>query len=223
MTARDAMDSLLDRVARRLRAHLLRDPFLLALQRWHRDRGDETLRLEFPLTSDSLVFDIGGFHGAWAHEIHRRYRCRIDIFEPMPRCVEALRARFAGEAKIRIFPWALSDASGPVTFYDCAEGSGAFVRRGAAEIRCEKKDVAEVLAAASGDIDLVKINIEGGEYQLLPALLRNGIERIRCLVIQFHNFIPDAEGRRREIRERLSRTHHEQWCYPFVWESWVRK
>ena len=216
------MDRLLERVVRRFRAHILRDPFLLALQRWRRDGGDDTLRLEFPLTPESLVFDVGGFRGDWAHEIRRRYGCRIDIFEPMPAFLAELRTRFAGEAGIRIFPWALSDASGPVTFYEWADASGAQHRRGAAAIRCEKKDVAEVLAALRGDVDLMQINIEGGEYEVLPALARGGIERVRRLLVQFHNFVPDAAARRREIRAALARTHREEWCYPFVWEAWVR-
>lgn len=73
-------------------------------------------------------------------------------------------------------------------------------------------------------IDLMKINIEGGEYELLHALLDDPdmIKGIRYLQIQFHDFIPDAKEMRAEIRRRLSETHELMWDFPFIWESWQR-
>ena len=73
-------------------------------------------------------------------------------------------------------------------------------------------------------IDLLKINIEGPEFQLLPYIISNDIVRhIENIQVQFHDFYPNVISLREEIRHNLSKTHIEKWNYPFVWESWSAK
>ena len=41
--------------------YILKDEFTIEVKKWFADRGDQTLRLEYPeLNSDSIVFDVGG-------------------------------------------------------------------------------------------------------------------------------------------------------------------
>jgi hypothetical protein len=78
-------------------------------------------------------------------------------------------------------------------------------------------------------IDLMKINIEGGEYELLEHMIEKDlIGMVDQFIIQFHNKdlglnIYKAKERRDEIRKALSKTHKEVWCEPFIWEKWVKK
>jgi hypothetical protein len=70
-------------------------------------------------------------------------------------------------------------------------------------------------------IDLMKINIEGGEFDVLPSLIKSGdISKVKNLQVQFHNFVEDAVNKRRLIRGNLEKTHSEMWNYEFIWESW---
>ena len=39
---------------------------------WVRDRGDQTLRLDYDLAAASIVFDLGGYEGQWASDIFGR-------------------------------------------------------------------------------------------------------------------------------------------------------
>lgn len=48
------------RISYLFKAYVLRDKFLLAHIRWVKDRGDETLRLEYALDRNSIVIDGGG-------------------------------------------------------------------------------------------------------------------------------------------------------------------
>ncbi len=49
-------------------------------------------------------------------------------------------------------------------------------------------------------IDLMKINIEGGEYDLLEHLLDSGfVKNIENIQVQFHAFVPNAEERLHKI------------------------
>ena len=87
------------------------------------------------------------------------------------------------------------------------------------------RDVVGVLDELNLDhVDLCKVNIEGGEYDLFDRLIETDwLSRIRILLIQFHEWHPNAYTRRRVIRRAFSRTHDEVWNYPFVWEMWRRR
>ena len=64
--------TILAKLRRMFRQYILRDDFLIELARWYTDRGDETLRLDYPsLNKDSIVFDIGGYVGDFAYDINK--------------------------------------------------------------------------------------------------------------------------------------------------------
>ena len=74
------------------------------------------------------------------------------------------------------------------------------------------------------EIALLKINIEGGEYDLLDELIASGIiGRIRNIQVQFHDFIEESDDRMAEITNRLSATHKTTFSYRYVWDNWERK
>jgi FkbM family methyltransferase len=193
--------------------------------RWFADRGDETLRLDYPLDRNSVVFDLGGYKGDFAHDISARYDCQVYLFEPVREFYETCRDRFAGKDNIRCFHFGLSSQDG--TFQISNEDNGSSIVKGNAsggeEVRVESftQFVADHGIPA---IDLIKINIEGGEYDVLPQVISSGfIGKTRFLQIQFHDFIEAAVQKRDAIRRDLARTHRESWNYPFVWESWEIK
>ena len=71
----------------------------------------------------------------------------------------------------------------------------------------------------------MKINIEGGEYDLLDSLISADIvQSIANIQVQFHDFlIKDAKEKMRKIQEKLSLTHEPTYQYEFVWENWKIK
>jgi len=73
-------------------------------------------------------------------------------------------------------------------------------------------------------VHFMKINIEGGEYDLLEHLLESGfISSITNIQVQFHDFVPNAEVQMNKIQHELSKTHSLTYQYPFVWENWQKK
>ena len=73
-------------------------------------------------------------------------------------------------------------------------------------------------------INLMKINIEGGEFELLNILIESQtIKIIENILVQFHSFVKNAERKRIKIQSRLNKTHSITFEYPFVWENWVLK
>lgn len=220
--------SLLEKIVRKgknlYRREVLRDGPLLEAKRWFRDDGDNNLRLNYDLNSDSVVVDIGGYIGDFAQQIHDRYGASVYLFEPVPafhaRCVQ----RFGSTPKVHSFCYGLGSTAGVFQISDDADASSFFAKGKGGQIDAEVRSIAEVLEKlAISRIDLLKINIEGGEYDVLPALIRSGwIPRIRNIQVQFHTVGDDYEGARNSIRDELAKTHRETWCYKFVWENWER-
>lgn len=203
------------------RAVLLREA---SVARWYRDGAQDTLRLQFPLRGDSLVWDVGGYEGGWTAELVERYGCRVEVFEPVDRFARTLRARFEGDDRVRVHQAALGGSERTALIELDADGSTLRGSgRGATE-EVRVLDVAEQLRRTPSDVDLAMINIEGAEYELLDRLIATGgIARFKRLLVQFHPDGKSASRRMKQIQRRLSTTHELLWSYPFVWETWLRR
>lgn len=194
-------------------------------RRWYADDGDRTRRLDYPLGPDATVLDIGAYDGAWAAGVLAKFGAEIEIFEPVPAFVARIRERFAHNPRVRIHEYGLASADREESISLEEGGSSTVIAGPEASERqtITLRNAAAVLRDLGRDsYDLVKINIEGGEYELLDHLLNEDlVRRFRFLQIQFHPDAPSAERRREAIEEGLARTHDLQWRYPWVWESWA--
>lgn len=190
---------------------------------WFLANGDETLRLQYKdLNHESIVFDLGGYKGQWSSDIFARYCCEIYCFEPVREFATAIEEKFLRNPKIHVFPYGLAEQTKSATISNSADGSSIFTGNGQENIQLIK---ASTFFKENNikKIDLIKINIEGGEYDLLDHLIESGsIAMINNLQIQFHNFFPEAKHRMQAIQTNLSRTHAITWQYEFVWENWKK-
>jgi FkbM family methyltransferase len=195
----------------------------MAFQRWREVNGDKTLRLEYELDRRSLVLDVGGYEGQWASDIFSRYLCAIHVFEPVPDFADAIERRFASNDAIKLHRVALGAKAGEAKLSISGDGSSLHLQTDK-EVLVRVVTLEEIVAAEGiDDIALMKINIEGAEYDLLDHLTASGlVRRVRNLQVQFHDFVQDAECRKKAIQSRLRETHKLTYEYPFVWESWER-
>lgn len=196
-------------------------------RQWYADHGDETLRLDYDLDPGSLVLDAGGYRGNFAADIFCRFGCRIEVFEPVGPFAEASERRFAHNPLVTVHRFGLGGESRGDSILVDEGASSAVLAPVGVEAKREKIEIRDVVEVIDGldreEIDLLKVNIEGGEFELLERLLSAGrASAIRHLQIQFHPRVPDAQSRRRAIQEGLSATHRQMWDYPWIWESWER-
>lgn len=216
---------IINKIKRFLRLYLLLDKQQRAVSRWFAHKGDTTLRLNYQLDKNSVVFDLGGYKGDFAYKIYNRYHCMIYVFEPVKKFYEEIKIRFANNEKVKVFNFGLSNTNQmmPINLDDDATSVYAGDTKNKEEI--ELRDIDAFLNAEKiSHIDLLKINIEGGEFDVLPRLIENNwITKIDNLQIQFHIFVKDAIKKRNQIRQAFRKTHSLTYDFYFIWENWQRK
>lgn len=171
----------------------------------------EHLRYEHDLKPEDVVIDLGAYRGEWAREIRARYGCCVICVEPTDsidgwECEAIKKAAWIFDGKLRF--------------------GGAFYYTSAFEDQTHEFECFDInsLLSRFDEIALLKINIEGAEYDLLTHIIDNGlIARIERIQVQFHL----TEGQESEahydlVVDSLRATHTVEWRYPFCWESWRR-
>lgn len=191
---------------------------------WIADEGDKTLRLNYSLDENSIVFDLGGFKGKWTENIADKYKSNIYIFEPVNEFYNNIKNKFNTNPKIKPFKFGLGANSEHIKICLTKDSSSVFNTNGEKET-IEIKDIIKFLSEHNIEcVDLVKINIEGGEYELLEQLVKfDKLNIFKNIQVQFHRFIPECIERRNAIRKYLSKTHKLTYDYEFVWENWQLK
>jgi FkbM family methyltransferase len=189
----------------------------------------EHQRYVYELEPTSVVLDVGAHEGAFTREIRRRHGCRVYAFEPIRSHFQAIEALAGPDVQVFNFGIGARNRSERITL--SGDSSSIFgtpapaTEPARASEQVEIRSFADVLEELGlGYVDLLKLNVEGSEYEILEHLLDRGLaERFANIQVQFHELVPDAAARRQAIRERLAATHRVTYDEPFVWESHERR
>ncbi|MCF6129914.1 FkbM family methyltransferase [Flavobacterium sp. AS60] len=195
------------------------------VQPWVTVKGDRTLRLDYDLDADSVVFDVGGYKGEFAADMVEKYNPTIYVFEPIKDFFEIIKGKFSDNKKVKAFNYGLSGKDEEMNISLSDNSSSVFLETENFETIQLKSIVNFIKSNNITQIDLIKINIEGGEYELLESLIENNcITYFKNIQVQFHDFLFDnAKERMNKIQESLSKTHELTYQYEFVWENWKLK
>lgn len=194
------------------------------VQPWFAVNGDHTLRLNYDLNSDSVVFDVGGYKGEFATDILCKYDANIYVFEPIKDFFEIIKNKFIQNKKVNVFNFGLAGKNADLQI-SLSDNSSSVYLKGEKTETIKLKSIVEFLNTHNiKKVDLIKINIEGGEYELLESLISNNLINVfKNIQVQFHDFlIQNAKERMNEIQKNLSKTHKLTYQYEFVWENWER-
>jgi FkbM family methyltransferase len=193
-----------------------------SLSNWFRDKGDDTHRLNYDLNNESIVFDIGGYEGDWSDKIYKKFSPHIYIFEPVKKYYNYISKKFEGIDNIKVFDFGISNKNEYVSINDDGASSSIILKGNKVET-IYTKNINDVIKELNlKKIDLIKINIEGSEYDLLESITDDNIILINNFQIQFHKIGDNYSLRRDNIRNRLSKTHKITFDYKFVWENWKK-
>lgn len=182
---------------------------------------NEQLRYEYPLTSNSIIIDGGGYEGTWFRQMFEKYKCWIHVYEPAKeffhQCSIVAAAANPDGDKIFLNNAALSDRDGIAEIGVNGDSTGIF--------NPANKQVVETVSAPAivsylKPIDVFKLNIEGSEYEVLESLIATEqIKHIKNIQVQFHFLFPHSKARWEAIKADLNKTHEAEWDSEPVWQN----
>jgi len=187
----------------------------------------EHLRYEYNLNPDSIVIDGGGYEGNWFKTIWEKYHCNIHVFEPIGdfymQCSKLATSLEAGpDRKIKVYNDGLWSSDTWDSFSVRGDTSGAFTESSRNEI-VHLTSASDVVSRL-GHVDVMKLNIEGSEYEVLEWLFDTALlKRIDNIQVQFHFNFPEAKRKYPFITNLLSQTHRPEWDSEPTWQNWVKK
>ncbi|MGH9607930.1 MAG: FkbM family methyltransferase [Terracidiphilus sp.] len=146
------------------------------------------------LKSSSVVYSIGvGNDISFDRELIRSFGLTVHGFDPSPTAIDWVASQHT-PANYVFHPWGLGPADGSADFFAPANGGmysldkkhiqGASVQTQVTVYRLST--IADKLGTKA--IDLLKIDIEGAEYDLLRDIVESSVP-IRQLMIEFHHRI----------------------------------
>lgn len=192
------------------------------MNNWFEDDGDNTLRINYNLDETSLVVDLGGYHGKFTQQIYDRYNCNIICVEPCTLFFEKIRNRFDKIDKIKIYNFGIGNKTEAKILYHNEDATSVYLKSNN-NMELIKMVSFESFVSDIHYIDLLKINIEGSEYELLEHIIEKNLQnKIRNIQVQFHTWIENYESRRKNIQDILRKTHKLTYNYDFIWENWER-
>lgn len=215
----------LARALERIRNRAHRREYREMVRRWYADGGDERFRFDYELHPESLVLDVGGYQGQWASDLYARRPCRILVFEPVTQYAEQIRNRFRHNPDIEVFDVALGGTTRSEIIRILGASSSTHKARKSGEQTMRVVDVKDWLDQHGiENVDLIKINSEGGEFELLERMIETSlVPRVADIQVQFHKIAEDSTPRMEAIQRELAKTHELTYQYRYVWENWTRK
>lgn len=155
------------------------------------ERSGTWVVLREPLSEDSLVVSVGvGDNIAWDLAMTAEFGCRVHLCDPTPAATRWLAAQRLPE-RVTHHPVAIADHDGSLAFRSPRKPGGVNYRplgpgaAGDVEAPCERLCT---LATRLGvdRFDVLKLDIEGGELEVIPDLLRSG-PQVGQLLVEFHH------------------------------------
>lgn len=179
----------------------------------------EALRYEYPLNADSFVIDLGAFKGTFSAEISRRYNCRVRAYEPIYEFYQVAREVLRPYENVKLYNNGVASIGANAIFGVKGDMTGSFT----ASDQNENVSLLPIDDVLTEPCDLLKINIEGGEYDLLDYMIHVGlVEDCKNIQVQFHGNVPGAKERWEANRAGLLKTHRLTYDFPFCWENYER-
>lgn len=163
------------------------------------------------------VVDCGANVGDYAALFADR-GATVYAFEPHPVAFECLSRRFAGDARVVCMNKAVGLRPGSVKLYlGLADPDDPRLHSQSASLLPQKRNVdpgnavdveavslAEFLESLGGPVALLKMDVEGAEYDLLEDLMDRGLHRgIRRIVVETHQDIPGVLPRHEALLRRV--------------------
>jgi FkbM family methyltransferase len=159
------------------------------------------------LHAQSVVYGGGvGRDISFEHALVKRFGCDVVLFDPSPTGAETMSLAENQIPQFKFHPVALAGQCGQLTFAppkDQAEGSWFAQKGSAATLEVPCVDLLTLMRRNGHDhIDLIKIDIEGAEYDVIDHVLEHRL-RVRQILVEYHHQMLPGIRRSQTIRSML--------------------
>lgn len=154
------------------------------------------------LTKDSIIYSVGiGEDISFDLSLINKYDCQIQAFDPTPKVIEWIKSQSL-PSQFTFHPIALSSNDGTLTFYTPEKEGNishtAYSRKSTKAVEVKALTVKSISKMLSHKhIDLLKMDIEGFEYDVLSNMIADGIKP-KQLLVEFHHFFPEVGNKKTE-------------------------
>ena len=150
------------------------------------------------LDSNSIVIDIGANHGE-VERVLSNIGCKIYAFEPHPLFFSMLEDNYGNNPNIVLSDSAVWKSDEDRNFYFKRSASAL---NGGATLMAEKTnitdlnlhvkvqciDISRLVHSIDGDIDVLKMDVEGAEYEILERLIEtDSYKKIKSIYLEDHS------------------------------------
>lgn len=173
------------------------------------------------LNVNSVFVDLGANIGTISQYVNDTSGgCKIFCYEPHPAAFKVLEDKFSKYENINLYQLAVSDTTKKVKFFfhKDSEGSSDLHKSTSTSIFKEKPNVSssnfiyvksidfESLISKHDFIDILKVDIEGAEYKIIPSIIENR-SKIGMVVCELHGKIsPDGSNPQPFLNDNYTQT-----------------
>ena len=171
------------------------------------------------ITSNSIILDIGANVGDVTDVLIKKYNPNIYCYEPNISCYKYMLRRFKDNPKIKIFNVAVSNFTGQsfLYFHEKAKNITEFNQRSSIKKEKDGLDINKKIEVSCINIkeileqhykiDLIKIDIEGSEYEVMPEIIKNK-DKIKMVLCETHGNpdgkkIPNINGSKLVVKNKI--------------------
>jgi FkbM family methyltransferase len=183
--------------------------------------GSDYERHACTIHESDVVLDVGGNIGAFSRRAEERGASRVIAIEPLTPTYECLKMN-AGP-KTEAYKFGLAGVTSfpefelHTNFTHIGGGSMHDVNKGRTIIHKEKALCLNVNhffeSGLFEKIDFMKVDIEGGEYDLFRSIKNEHLEKMRCIALELHaSAFPDADQFQEVLIKRLDLIGFSSFC-----------
>jgi len=181
----------------------------------------DKLAVEWPgLGTESIVVEIGGYHGLWSFRMAERYNPRLFIFEPQPWCCQVIEEVMKGY-NFKLYPYALGSKVGDFPVFEYETDGCTFddrEDRGWGKRNLHMENIWKVFEKEGLEhIDILNMNAEGWEFVLIPYMFKHKIFP-DVFMFQGHD-----ESREDALRELIKVHYYSLWDWGTALSAWKKK
>jgi FkbM family methyltransferase len=148
------------------------------------------------LSACSTIYSFGiGEDASFDTEVIRHYGAEVHAFDPTPKSLDWVKKQ-SWPAKFHFHPIGIGASDRVAAFFppeNPGHVSHSILERGSAASAIQVKlqrlaTIAEKLGHR--EIEILKMDIEGAEYEVVDDLVKTPEVRIRQILVEFHHFFP---------------------------------